>query len=66
MIFALPFWCLYLPFVIALKDAEQRRIWTILFSGILIGPASVAVWCLILQIRGGDLHKIWQAVPSSA
>jgi hypothetical protein len=60
MIFALPIWCLYLPFVIALKDAEQRRIWTILFSGILIGPTSLAVWCLILQLRGGDPHKIWQ------
>ena len=29
MMFALPVWCLYLPWVIALKDAEGRRIWTI-------------------------------------
>ena len=63
MIFALPVWCLYLPFVIALKDAEQRRIWTTLFSGILIGPASLALWCVILQLRGADPHKIWQGDP---
>ena len=54
MIFAFPVWCLYLPFVIALKDAEQRRGWTIFFSGILIGPTSLALWGLILQLRGGD------------
>ena len=63
MIFALPVWCLYLPFVIALKDAEERRIWTILFSGILIGPASLALWGLILWLRGGDPHKIWLGDP---
>lgn len=63
MIFAFPAWCLYLPFVIALKDAEQRRGWTILFSGILIGPASLALWGLILQLRGGDPYKIWQGDP---
>jgi hypothetical protein len=44
MIFAFPFWYLYLPFVIALKDAEERRIWIILLSGTLIGPASLALW----------------------
>jgi hypothetical protein len=63
MTLALPVWCLYLPFVIALKDAEERRIWTILFRGILIGPASLALWCLILQLRGGDPHTIWQGAP---
>ena len=63
MIFALPAWCLYLPFVIALKDAEERRIWTILWSGILIGPASLVLWGLILQLRGGDPYKIWHGDP---
>jgi hypothetical protein len=63
MIFAFPVWCLYLPFVIALKDAEERRGWTILFSGLLIGPASLALWGLILQLRGGDPHKIWHGDP---
>ncbi len=65
MVFALPVWCLYLPFVIALKDAEARRIWTILFSGILIGPASLAFWSLILQLRGGDPYTIWHGDPLS-
>ena len=63
MMFALPVWCLYLPFVIALKNAEERRIWIILFSGILIGPASLALWCFILQLEGGDPHRIWQGDP---
>jgi hypothetical protein len=63
MLFALPVWCLYLPFVIALKDAEERRIWTTLFSGILIGPASLSLWGFILQLGGGDPHKIWQGDP---
>jgi hypothetical protein len=60
MMFALPVWCLYLPWVIALEDAEGRRIWTILFSGSLIGPASVVLWCYIRQIFGNDA---WQADP---
>ena len=63
MVFALPAWCLYLPFVIAFKDAEGRRIWTILFSGILIGPVSLAFRCLIFQLRGGDPYTICQADP---
>jgi hypothetical protein len=50
MIFALPVWCLYLHFVIALKDAEERRIWTILVSGALIGPTSLVLWGVMLQL----------------
>lgn len=64
MVFALPVWCLYLPFVVALKDAS-RRIWTILLSGTLIGPASLAFWCLILQLRGGAPSEIWHGDPLS-
>ena len=63
MIFAFPLWCLYLPFVIALKDAEERRIWITLLSGTLIGPASLALWGLMLQLRGGDPHEIWYGDP---
>ena len=59
MMFALPVWFLYLPFTVKLKDAEDRRIWIILVSGILIGPLSLTIWCLILQLRGGDAHTIW-------
>lgn len=59
MIFAAPAWCLYLPFVIALRDAEERRIWTIVVSGILIGPASLLAWGLLLQLRGDDPDTIW-------
>ncbi len=63
MIFALPVWCLYLPFVIVLKDAEERRIWTILVSGTLIGPAALVLWGVILQIGGGDPNEIWHGDP---
>jgi hypothetical protein len=63
--FAFPVWCLYLPLVLSLKDAEEGRIWTILSSGILIGPASVLLWCLFLQFRGGDPYAIWQGDPLS-
>ena len=63
MTFALPVWLLYLPFVIALKNAEDRGIWTILFSGISIGPVSLALWCFTLQLSGDDPHRIWQGDP---
>lgn len=51
---ALPVWCLFLPVVIAVRDAEEQRSRFILFSGTVIGPASVALWCIILQSRGKD------------
>jgi cellobiose-specific phosphotransferase system component IIC len=63
MKFALPVWCLCLPFVIALKDAEEGRMRTILVSGILIGPAALGLWCFMLQLRGGDTTKIWLGDP---
>jgi hypothetical protein len=57
---------LYLPFIVKLSDAEDNRIWIILVSGTLIGPLALAVWCLILQLRGGDAHDIWQGDPLAA
>ena len=63
IMFAIPVWCLYLPFVIAPKDAEGWRIWIILLSGILIGPTSLALLVLISQLRGFDAHVIWQDDP---
>jgi hypothetical protein len=57
MIFALPVAFLYLPFVISISDAEDGRIRTILGSGILIGPVSLANWGLILGLSGH--HSIW-------
>jgi hypothetical protein len=58
MIFALPVAFLYLPFVIKFNDAEDGRIWAILGSGTMIGPASLALWALILDLKG--THSIWQ------
>lgn len=63
MRFALPVWCLYLPFVIALKDAEEGRIRVLLLSGILIGPASVLTWSFILQLWGYGTQTIWYGDP---
>jgi hypothetical protein len=63
LIFALPVACLYLPIVVCLKDAEERRIWIILCSGILIGPVSMALWGLLLQWRGDDSHTVWYGDP---
>jgi hypothetical protein len=59
---AFPVACLYLPFVIALQDAEERRVWTILFSGILIGPASLLLWCIIAQLWSSD-PNLWEGDP---
>jgi hypothetical protein len=63
MTFAFPVWCLCLPFVIAFKGAEKRRLWILLMGGTLIGPASLALWCLMLQLRGDDPHTIWYGDP---
>jgi drug/metabolite transporter (DMT)-like permease len=63
LLFALPVACLFLPIVIGLKDAEERRIWMILGSGILIGPLSMALWGLLLQWRGEDSHTVWYGDP---
>jgi hypothetical protein len=49
---------LYLPFVISISDAEDGRIWTILGSGILIGPVALAIWGLTLGLSGR--HSVWE------
>ena len=56
--FSLPVAVLYLPIVLAFKDAEGRRLWFILMSGILIGPVSLTVVGLI-QLRGHDANFVW-------
>jgi hypothetical protein len=56
MMFALPVWFLYVPFIVVLKDAEDRRIWIILVSGILIGPLALILWSFILQLRGSNAN----------
>ena len=63
VIFALPVWCLYLPVVIAVKDAEGQRIWAILFSGTLIGPLAMFLWSLILLLRGFNQKAVWLSDP---
>ena len=59
MMFALPVWLLYLPFVVFCKDAEQWRILILLVSGVAIGPASLVVLRCFSQLRGGNVHQVW-------
>jgi hypothetical protein len=63
MIVALPAWCIWLPIVIATKDAEGQNTWTILWSGILVGPASIALRSLILLLRGANQQTFWHGDP---
>lgn len=63
MQFAFPAWCLYLPFVIALKSAEGVRSWIILAAGILVGPVWLTLWDGILILRGQTLEQIWRPDP---
>ena len=63
MTFALPVWCVWQSIVIAMKDAEGRNIWTILLSGILVGPLSIAVWSGILLLRGVNQETVWYGDP---
>lgn len=52
MKFALPVACLYLPVVIMQRDAEKWRMLVIAGSGIVIGPAFIALLALIAVLRG--------------
>ena len=63
MTFALPVGCLYLSLLIVLRNTEEQRMPIILLCGILIGPASMALWCLVLQWRGDNMHTIWHGDP---
>lgn len=60
MIFAFPVSLLYLPAVIFIRDTKKERFWQLLVSGILIGPISMALWGIILTLRGADPHTLWQ------
>jgi hypothetical protein len=63
MTFAFPVGCLYLPVLIALGNEDDRRRPIIVLGGILIGPASMALWGLFLEWRGGNTHTIWNGDP---
>jgi hypothetical protein len=61
--FAFPVGCLYLPVLLAFRNREEKRMPIILLGGILIGPASMALWGLVLEWRGLDPHMIWYGDP---
>jgi hypothetical protein len=63
--FALPVWCVYLPFVLRLKDAEGRRFWIILATGTLIGPVALGLWGLLEVVSGADPQRVWRGDPLS-
>jgi hypothetical protein len=63
MMCALPVWCLCLPLVIAMKNAEGWRLWAILLTGSLLGPLLVGLWFLLLQLGGASQPMVWQGDP---
>lgn len=60
-VFALPAWCLYLPVVTALKDAEGRRVWIILSGGTLIGPLSLLLWGTGVWLHSVNSQGLWDS-----
>ncbi|MCL4842350.1 MAG: hypothetical protein KJZ79_10935 [Bryobacteraceae bacterium] len=58
LVFALPVWCLYLPFILKLKDAEGRRRWIILVTGTLIGPVATGLAAVVFLLNTVGLQRI--------
>ncbi|MCO5352006.1 MAG: hypothetical protein M9913_14090 [Bryobacteraceae bacterium] len=58
LVFALPVWCLYLPFILKLKDAEGRRLWVILSTGTLIGPVATGLAAVVFLLNTVGLQRI--------
>lgn len=58
LVFALPVWCLYLPFILKLKDAEGRRRWVILSTGTLIGPVATGLAAVVFLLNTVGLQRI--------
>ncbi len=63
LLFVLPMWLLYLPVILKLKDAENHRLWIILASGALLGPAVLALWFGISIAQGESPRAVWQGDP---
>ncbi len=63
LLFALPAWLLYIPLILALKDAKSHRIWIILGCGLLLGPIMVAVSCGIAIAQGERPGTAWEGDP---
>ncbi len=60
-IYALMVSVVYLPFLVAFKDAAQWRLWIILTSATLIGPCCLVVLSFVLTLANGeplDVHRI--------
>lgn len=57
---ALPVCFLNLPFAVALRNADSWRMWAILVCGALSGPVFLLALGVIMQLRGGNVHLIWQ------
>lgn len=63
LVFVLPAWLLYLPVILKLKDAGNHRLWIILGSGPLLGPAVLALWFGVSITRGESPSALWQGDP---
>lgn len=60
---AFPVWCLYLPFIFRLKDANGRRSAILLLGGFLIGPATILVLGLLMKNTENFFWGFWSGNP---
>lgn len=63
LLFALPVSGLYLAAVGFLRSARMQRYRNIFLTATLFGPVALALWCLLLQLRGGHANQIWYGDP---
>jgi heme/copper-type cytochrome/quinol oxidase subunit 4 len=56
---AFPVWCLYLPFIFRLNDANGRRSAILILGGALIGPATILVLWLLKGNPEDLIHGFW-------
>ena len=59
-IYALMVSVVYFPFLVAFKDAAQRRLWIILTSATLVGPCCLVVMSFILTFANDNVHRMWR------
>ena len=60
IVFALPVSLLCLPVVFFIRSAGKRQVWILLATGLLVGPACLAIWGMILQLRTTNAQILWR------
>ena len=57
LFFAMPAWLLYLPVLVKFPGVTRRQLWILAIAGILIGPASLIAWNIILPSPAQSTHS---------